>query len=294
MVTLAALGGAALPFPHLVMGGPAFTSRYASEVVRLGNNAQLSDLLTGEVFSQAALDDRSLSGTAEAAVEAFLEEELARFGAADQGEARRQLVAAYGQAISRGNLGRDRAELFGSSTGDTRSLLLKQLDSAAGILASGYSRCVQIQYDGVYQWTFDTHTQNSGQSQHWQELFTELAEFMEMLDTTPGPSGDMLSESTTVVLLSEMGRTPLYNGNAGRDHWTFTSAILIGSGVRGGQTIGGYDDRAMGEPIVLETGEIRSDGVALTPKHLGATLLALGGQDPAEWTDAEPVTALLV
>ena len=55
------------------------------------------------------------------------------------------------------------------------------------------------------------------------------------------------------------------NFRQGKTHWTHTSSILIGSGVRGGQVIGAYDDRCLSQPISLETGEITSSGTYLLP-----------------------------
>ena len=51
--------------------------------------------------------------------------------------------------------------------------------------------------------------------------------------------------SETVVVTSEMGRTPRINPNAGRDHWTFCySAMLAGAGIRGGTVYGESDAQA--------------------------------------------------
>jgi len=83
-------------------------------------------------------------------------------------------------------------------------------------------------------------------------------------------------------VLSEMGRHPQINDSGGRDHWTYTSAMLLGAGVRGGQVIGELDEDFQGRPVDLVTGEARDDGTGLVPGHLGATLLALGGVDPGD------------
>jgi hypothetical protein len=97
-----------------------------------------------------------------------------------------------------------------------------------------------------------------------------------------------------VVVLSEMGRHPQENLQAGKDHWTFTSAMLVGPGVAGGRVYGGFDDYAMGRPVDLASGQPHDGGEALTGAHLGATLLALGDVDPAPHTDgAGPVLGML-
>lgn len=54
-----------------------------------------------------------------------------------------------------------------------------------------------------------------------------------------------LLEETLVVCLSEFGRTPKINGQAGRDHWAAcNSVILAGGGIRGGQVYGASDHHA--------------------------------------------------
>ncbi|MBI3864761.1 MAG: DUF1501 domain-containing protein, partial [Planctomycetia bacterium] len=54
-----------------------------------------------------------------------------------------------------------------------------------------------------------------------------------------------LLDETLVVVMSEMGRTPRINGNAGRDHWTFCySAVFAGAGIRGGTVYGASDAQA--------------------------------------------------
>src|SRR5439155_1640545 len=54
-----------------------------------------------------------------------------------------------------------------------------------------------------------------------------------------------LLDETLVVLLSEFGRTPRINGQAGRDHWGRVFSIaLAGAGIRGGQVYGASDRHA--------------------------------------------------
>jgi hypothetical protein len=54
-----------------------------------------------------------------------------------------------------------------------------------------------------------------------------------------------LLDETLVVMMSEMGRTPRINGNAGRDHWTNCYSVLFaGAGIRGGTVYGESDAQA--------------------------------------------------
>lgn len=57
--------------------------------------------------------------------------------------------------------------------------------------------------------------------------------------------GRGLLDETLVVWMSEMGRTPRINNNAGRDHWSFCySIVLAGAGIRTGQVYGSSDRSA--------------------------------------------------
>lgn len=52
-------------------------------------------------------------------------------------------------------------------------------------------------------------------------------------------------DSTLVVMMGEMGRTPRINAQAGRDHWSMAQSILFaGGGIKPGQIIGSTDAQA--------------------------------------------------
>jgi hypothetical protein len=65
-----------------------------------------------------------------------------------------------------------------------------------------------------------------------------------------------LLDSTLVVMMGEMGRTPRINGRAGRDHWSQAQSVLFaGAGIRRGAVIGATDKHASfpaGEPVGVE------------------------------------------
>jgi hypothetical protein len=65
-----------------------------------------------------------------------------------------------------------------------------------------------------------------------------------------------LLDSTLVVMMGEMGRTPGINAQAGRDHWSMAQSILFaGGGVKPGQVIGATDKKAsapVSDPVGVE------------------------------------------
>lgn len=93
-----------------------------------------------------------------------------------------------------------------------------------------------------------------------------------------------LLESTLVMCLSEFGRSPKLNGQAGRDHWGHVfSVALAGGGVQGGRVYGASD----------KNGAYPKEG-RVSPQDLTATALHCLGHEPnAEIHDAlgRPVPA---
>ena len=94
-------------------------------------------------------------------------------------------------------------------------------------------RFVQINRGG-----FDTHANNFPALQdHGEVMDPALASLIADL----ADSG-MLSK-TLVIMLSEFGRTPTINKDAGRDHWAAVfSCFMAGGGLKGGTVIGSSDE----------------------------------------------------
>jgi len=97
-------------------------------------------------------------------------------------------------------------------------------------------RFVQVNRGG-----FDTHNNNfSAMQNHGDVMDPALASLISDL----AASGKLAK--TLVLVLSEFGRTPRINTNAGRDHHARCfSCFMAGGGIRGGQVIGESDEDAM-------------------------------------------------
>jgi uncharacterized protein (DUF1501 family) len=87
-----------------------------------------------------------------------------------------------------------------------------------------------------------------------------------------------LLAETLVVWMGDMGRTPIINKAAGRDHWSFCyTVVLAGGGVRGGQVLGS-SDRSAAYPSTNP----------ISPADLAATIYHSLGIDPrAHVTDQQ-------
>lgn len=281
--------------PHLVLSGPSYTSTFGSAAVRVGSSGQLGQLLDTTAFARADVPLVGLPASVNERVAARVRARVDTMALdAPTGRAR-DFLAAYGAALDQAAL----VEAIAGEVdlapriGDGCVEVADTLGPALACLERGYSRCAIVQHGGFCDLGWDSHSDIEMQGTHFELLFRDLVTLMEELDTRTGPAGGRLADEVTVVVLSEMGRTPKLNGAGGKDHWTYTSAMLLGAGVAGGRVIGGYDDLFVGEPVDLASGELDPAGTALTSSHLGATLLALADVDPAAFTGAEVIGGVM-
>ena len=170
----------------------------------------------------------------------------------------------------------------------------EQLLLACDVLQSGVSRCAVVRHNGFNDMTWDSHGGIEGQVLHYEDLFDGLLTLMGELSSRSGLFGGSLLDDTTVVVVSEMSRYPRLNGTGGKDHWPWTSAMLIGSGVAGGTAVGGYDSDIFGLYIDPDSGVETPSGIRMQSRHFGATLLDLAGVDPAPYFAQEtpPIRAV--
>ena len=295
-VTLASQGDLEYPVPHLVLSGPAFAADHLSSVVRVGSSGQLSALLDGSAVDASDISVGLPSDSAQALAESYLDRRLqSRLETAPAGRPQR-VTSLYRDTLEDLGVLQDMIDSvnFAAEPAGCRRDLYSDASVAFNAFEQGLSRCAITQDDGWCSTGWDTHAGNHTQSQSYNELFEYLTQTMDDLDGRTSYSGGRLADEVTIVVLSEMGRHPT-NISDGRAHWTFTSAMLIGNQVRGGQVIGAVDSNFAGMPIDLGTGELYAGGTSLLPGHLGATLLKLGGHDPAEFVPtAAPIDAAIL
>ena len=260
--------------PHVVIQGPAFPGAAGAAVTRTGSSGQLEGLLSGDILDWSDIPTRGPSTTAEARMDAYLERRLAAVAETHPSAAMRERAQYYRTAHQRAVDLKGLATVLSWSGGAD---LASQIDLAVGALSQGVSRCAML--SSGYGW--DTHTNNDDQqSDNFEDLFDNLVELMDRLSATPGRAADSLADETVLVVLSEMGRTPQLNSLDGKDHWPYTSALVVGPRVTGGRVIGGFDNFYYGRRIDRATGELDPDGHDLNVEELGATLLRLADIDP--------------
>ena len=145
-------------------------------------------------------------------------------------------------------------------------------------------RFVQVNRGG-----FDTHSNNfTAMENHGAVMDPALASLVEDLHEM----GKL--EKTLIVMISEFGRTPKVNDNAGRDHWPGVfSCMLAGGGIRGGQVIGSSDkDGAYPDDRPVQVADLHATicyALGIDPSKEVMTPL----QRPMKLVDnGEPVTEL--
>ncbi len=290
---IAAAATESLTLPHLVMGGPAFAGELGALVARTGSNGQLEALLSGEALdgSDQAVD--GISRPAEGVVDRYLRRRAEARAAASRSSRAQALAGAYSEGLEMA-LGLKDYRYVMDFTGGAS--LADQGRVAADALSRGLSRCVSLGYpDAVAGLGWDSHADNDDtQSALWEGLFQNLLQIMEQLETTPGRVRGTLAEETVVVVLSELGRTPQLNATLGKDHWPYTSAMIIGPGITADRVVGGWADNFYGLEVDPASAEAVEGGAILSVESLGGALLALADLDPYAYiSGADPLLGVL-
>ncbi len=270
--------------PVMIVSGPSFTVEHAQSVVRCGEDGQLSKLLTGSVHNRSDQSISPLSSSSQDKVQAFLRNRID--DGASLGEGNRQAFYNSLQGVydQRDNAGELLSLELGSATGFTPVPV--QVEAAIPTLTSGLSRCIVIEHNGLYESGWDHHSSIDNQTYHYDLLFSDLKEIMDNLENWGGAN---FAQRVNIVVFSEMGRAPNLNAMSGKDHWTFSSAMVIGLNIQGGRVIGGYDDQLLGQPIDTLSGEFDAGGERISSKHFGATILTLAGIDSKQFVPADPI-----
>ncbi|MEC7986484.1 MAG: DUF1501 domain-containing protein [Myxococcota bacterium] len=287
--TLAANAKGEYPLPHLVFSGPNFAGNSGSAVVRAGGGT-LIDLINSSINGQADNPTPVFSPPADSMIDAFVHKQISKFAAKHEiagGHSRRRSESFLNNTERSMEI---EGRLFEAGLDQIGTSLFEQSLKAVEMMRLGLSRTAMLGIPGGW----DCHGGVEVNAPQHENFFMALDQLMEYMATTPGSSTQYLIDEVVIVALSEFGRTPRLNGGGGKDHWPFTSAMVIGSGVNGGRTIGATDDALIGLPIDYETGMFDSNGTMLGTENLGVALLKLGGLDPEQLLPGiQPLNAVL-
>ena len=259
--------------PNVVLSGPSFGYLYSDKVLRVGEQGQLQNLL-----------NLTTSVQREELEDLYVQQMLSRHES-------HLATIALEKEMDINEI--QNSALLNEGVSGNQISLSNRLNQVAQLFAQDQAKVISLAYDGVGGLGWDTHAGIHMQHWHLDELFSSLDSFLDTLSQTNAPSGNTLIDEVTIVVFSEMGRFPRLNFRDGRDHWTFTSLFMMGAGIEGGQTIGGYDEYCLGQPTDLLSGQIQENGTLLTPKEIGATLLTLADIDHKVYLDSDPIQAIL-
>lgn len=87
-----------------------------------------------------------------------------------------------------------------------------------------------------------------------------------------------IREQIVVIMQSEMGRTPNYNNQNGKDHWSIGSVMFLGPKIKGNRVIGETDDQLFQVPVNPATLACDKDkGIRVRPEHIHTALREFAG-----------------
>jgi uncharacterized protein (DUF1501 family) len=282
----------AYTLPHLVINGPSFPGDLGVAVARTGVAGQLEALVSGQVESWSEIPIQNPDRVDESLIDRYLLRRAEARAASARSTVEKGLVESFRDSMAKVT---DLKGLRYTMDFTASMLLEDQARVAVDALAGGVSRCVTLAFAGSQGQGWDTHAQNDpDQSVLWEDLFAGLLRLQVLLNETPGTKAATLADETLVVVLSEIARTPALNGLLGKDHWPYTSALLVGPGITGNRVIGGFDDAFYGSLVDAASGETSESGAVLSAEALGATLLEYAGVDPGEYVSGvEPIRGML-
>ncbi len=282
-VMAARQNGADLPLPHLLLSGPSFSGQFAGLSGRVGE--QLGDALAYNRVPQASNPDADVLAVS-ALGEAYVEQALEWQRTLDTPGAIGGKLDQFHDANVRG----DRLVRLAASLPQDDGNAAQLATSLGNGFRSGMTTSITVSNVGG----FDTHSDNTQQNSHWQELFTFLDQFVAGLAAQPGLRSSSLLDETTIVYCSEFARTPQLNGDNGKDHHPWTSMLLVGKRVRGGATVGLTDGQQVGVKVDFASGQPNDAGRTIDVQNMIAGILTLVGANSNDYlAGVPPFTAMI-
>ncbi len=268
----AAAHGPELPLAFINSGGYG-EARGVVRPVRLGDSADLLRQIARPNVVDAQqetprgfIDSESVLEKVRAARRARLERQVAQARLPRVAESRNRLFLARAGERELQRI----TEFLPSELNENRTKSQLQVGLAA--YRAGTSVAVSIGMGG-----FDTH------SNHDADHLPRLVNFFDVADFALEEAERLgMADRVGMILASDFGRTPGYNGGRGKDHWPISSVIVLGPGVEGNRVIGRTDERHRAYPLDPATlaplDDVNSqDGVRLSISHLHRELRRLVG-----------------
>ena len=267
--------GSGLALPYLTLSPQAKTYGAVAQAGQFGSTNQLMALATPELGWPAPGEtnpDYGLapSGPERSAIEEYLRGRGQAMAAAPHSAASQGRIADYLASLTRA----EQLQASARQGGVLSDYALfeeteEPWEHIAGAFEEGLSQVALVQPDLFW----DTHGYNAGQGEAYESFFAGINAMLAAL------SDRGLLEDTAILALSEMGRTPRHNSQGGKDHWAWTSAMLVGPSVNGGRAMGTTDAWLRPNPIDLSTGDTLAEGETLHAEHLLRGVAEMLGAD---------------
>jgi len=124
----------------------------------------------------------------------------------------------------------------------------------------------------ISQGGFDTH------SQHDTNQLRSLGRLLEGVDLLKQEAVRQgIEQKVIFVMISDFGRTPGYNQNNGKDHWSVSSVMFMGPGINGGRVVGSSSARHNAEKVNAKTLKRDINGIKITYAHVNKAMRKLAG-----------------
>ncbi len=147
---------------------------------------------------------------------------------------------------------------------ETSGGLRGQVEVALAAYRAGISVAANLSAGG-----FDTH------GNHDASHIPSLENVLDAMGYARNLSRELgIGDKVVIMASSDFGRTPGYNDGNGKDHWSVSSMLMMGSGIQGNRVIGATDDghRAYGIRTDLSVDESTEAPLKITPAHIHSAI----------------------
>jgi hypothetical protein len=270
--------------PHMALSGPSFSGTLGAGTSSGAGFLSLL-LFEGSYYSASATAEQTLDAYAERHFNQIMDryESQGRTGLRTE-----EMHSSFRRWRDLKSIKNDLGEEFRQIDG---------LGSEGIALSTAFERGFAITGTLEARGAWDSHDNNfPQQSNSFNDTFQGLHEIVTRLAGRPATSGPgTLLDQTTLIVMSEMGRTPKLNSSNGKDHWPITTVMAVGGGIAGNKVVGATDDGQNSRLVDFSTGQPSESGKDIGAANLGASLLQLAGVNPAEYLAAtdEPFSAFL-
>ncbi|WP_373046855.1 DUF1501 domain-containing protein [Vulgatibacter sp.] len=275
---VAAAVGPEKPMSFLTSGGYDFTSGLVAPT-RTGNMGALTRIAFPDLMDPANAESRFHTAATAERIAAAQRARLEALMAKQQLPLVRNEMNMLFNARAGENELRMLTEFLPATLDTSNNPLKRQAQVAIAGYRAGITVAANLTLGG-----FDTHGNHDAAHIPRLQLLLEGVDFL-MTEAEAAGVGDRV----VVVVGSDFGRTPGYNEGNGKDHWSVTSLMLMGPGIRGNRVIGSTDERHRPLAVNPETLQTDPDGVRIKPAHVHRALRRLAGIEGADGSYGFPL-----